>query len=157
MTIELTDIEIYNLIQEEKHLPLNYYHKLASFKLRQQHKEAELTVNGGNGSRFKIVLRQNTINRLDFSVILAYVKPNSNKLFRIRRYNGRSHHHTNKIEGNRFFDFHIHKATERYQEIGLKEDAYADPCDRYNNLEEALICLIDDCGFIVPGNQGKLF
>ena len=41
-------------------------------------------------------------------------------------------------------------ATERYQEIGAREDAYAEVTDRYDNLEGALDCLFDDAGFDVP-------
>ena len=69
------------------------------------------------------MLRQNKINRLDFSVILAVRVPQSNLLFRLRRYNGKSHEHTNHIEGDTFYDYHIHMATERYQEIGTRKDA----------------------------------
>ncbi len=41
-------------------------------------------------------------------------------------------------------------ATERYQEIGAREDAYAEVTDRYHNLDGALRCLFDDAGFDVP-------
>ena len=58
-------------------------------------------------------MRQNRINLLDFSVILAVRVPQLNQVFRLRRYNGRSHEHTNQIESVTFHDFHIHFATER--------------------------------------------
>ena len=69
-------------------------------------------------AEFRIILRRNHINPLDFSVILAVRVPNSNQLFRLRRYNGNSHEHTNKIENEKLHDFHIHLATKRYQERG---------------------------------------
>ena len=79
-----------------------------------------------------------------------YISRNPTGLFRLRRYNGKSHEHTNSIEGDTFYDWHIHMATERYQGIGAREDAYAEVTDRYNNLDEALSCLFDDAGFDVP-------
>lgn len=57
-----------------------------------------------------------------------------------------------------FYDFHIHIATERYQEIGTREDAYAEPTDRYGDFHSALQCLIDDTSLNVPPEaQRSLF
>ncbi len=98
------------------------------------------------------------MNPLDFSVILAYVVPNSNRLIRLRRYNGRSHHHSNPLEKEVFFGFHVHSATERYQRSGSREDSFAEPSDRYASLEEAIDCLLEDCGFVLPpDHQEDLF
>jgi hypothetical protein len=122
------------------------------------HKERELDVTGLNGSEFQLNIRQSVFNPLDFSVILAYSMPGSNILFRLRRYNGRSHQHTNKIEGNTFYDFHIHLATERYQVAGHDEESYAEPTDRYADLNGAIGCMLQDCAFEVPsGTQESLF
>jgi hypothetical protein len=52
----------------------------------------------------------------------------------LRRHNGRSHEHTNQIEASTFYDFHIHMATERYQELGMREDAYAEATDRFGDM-----------------------
>ena len=109
------------------------------------------------GSEFQIIVRQSIINALDFSIILAYSIPKSSVLFRLRRYNGRSHEHTNRVEGITFYDFHIHTATERYQEAGYTEEHYAEPTDRYADLSGAIQCLIQDCAFeLPPGTQGSL-
>ena len=104
-----------------------------------------------------MILRQSTVNALDFSVILAVRVPQSNQVFRIRRYNGRSHEHTNHIEGGSFSDFHIHIATERYQELGAREDAYAEPTDRYGTFQDALRCLIVDASFDAPPDPQRDF
>jgi hypothetical protein len=91
-------------------------------------------------------------------VILAWLPPKSNAIFKLRRYNGKSHEHTNKIEEERFYDFHIHPATLRYQQLGVKEESFAQATDRYQNFARPLRCMIDDCGFIVPKNdQLELF
>ena len=71
-------------------------------------------------------------------------------LFRLRRYNGKSHEHTNHIEGDRFYDFHIHMATERYQDIGSREDAYAMVTDGYTDIEGAIHRMFEDAEFDVP-------
>ena len=79
-------------------------------------------------------------------------------MFRLRRYNGKSHEHTNHIENVTFHDFHIHFATERYQELGTREDAYADPTDRYDDFDGAFLCLRDDTNLAVPhGAQRDMF
>ena len=44
-------------------------------------------------------------------------------------------------------------ATERYQEIGAREDAYAEVTDRYSELSGALDCLSRDAAFDVPPDE----
>lgn len=80
----------------------------------------------------------------------------SNALFRLRRYNGKSHEHTHRIEGLTLYDFHIHLATKRYQARGLREDSYAEPTERYSDLRSAIRCLLSDCGFVMPGDGPTL-
>lgn len=153
MAVRLTDAEIDRLIQERKPLPADY---LARIEVRPKrgHKEREMDVRGVDGSEFRVIARQSLHNSLDFSVILAFCPPKSTQLFRLRRYNGKSHEHTNTIEGQTFYDFHIHQATQRYQELGdKKEDAFGQATDRFADLAGALRCLIQDCGFEVPQQQ----
>lgn len=120
-------------------------------------KERDLDVKGVNGNEFRLILRQSDFNTLDFSIILALRSPGSYQLFRLRRYNGK-HRHTNKIEDNTIDDFHIHIATERYQELGMWEDAYAEASDRFWDFDSALHFMLDECGFDVPRDpQGRLF
>lgn len=72
------------------------------------------------------------------------------KEFRLRRHNGKSHEHTNKLEGTKSYDYHIYMATERYQEIAEKEDDFAEPTDRYQNFQKALQCMFEDANFTLP-------
>ena len=44
----------------------------------------------------------------------------------------------------------IHTATERYQEVGSREDAYAEATDRYSDLAGAVDCMLEDVGFCAP-------
>ena len=153
----LNDQEIEHLIKEKKPLPKDYSAKI-QVRPKRGHKERELDLKGDGGDDFRIILRQSIINPLDFSIILAFRPPQSNILFRLLRYNGKSHEHTNTIENISFYDYHIHKATERYQQIGSREDTYAEATGRFANIQQAVSCLINDCGFEIPsGTQRSLF
>ncbi len=157
MSKYFSDAEIGVFLQEAKPLGDDW---LTKTQLRQKrgHKERDVDIQGDNGSQFRLILRQGQVNVLDFSAILAVYVPKSNRLFRLRRYNGKSHEHTNHIEEVTFYDFHIHEATERYQERGTREDAYAEPTDRYGDFRGALNCLIADVNIEIPEDpQGNLF
>jgi len=152
-----SDLEIAALVQERKPLPEDWRNKV-QLRAKRGHSERELDVTGDAGNQFRLVLRQSKLNTLDFSIILAVNVPGSNQVFRLRRYNGKSHEHTNHIEGDTFYDFHIHFSTERYQELGTREDAYAEPTDRFGDIHAALRCVIADAEFEVPiESQGRLF
>jgi hypothetical protein len=77
----------------------------------------------------------------------SYTLPGTFTVFRLRRYNGSSHRHTNSIESETMDGFHIHTATERYQLLGGYEDHFAEPTDRYGTLDGAIECMLSDCGF----------
>lgn len=152
-----SDTEIGTLMRERKPLPEDWRRRV-QLRSKRGHQERELEMAGDGGSEFRLILRQNRINPLDFSIILAVRVPGSSQIFRLRRYNGKSHEHTNHIEAVTFYDFHIHMATERYQEIGTREDAHAEPTERYGDFHGALRCLIDDANLHVPPEaQSSLF
>ena len=157
MATRLTDIEIQTFLGERKDLPPDYLQRLRT-KPKSGHEERELDLKGISGSDFRVILRKSMYNSFDFSVILAYCVPGTTQVFRLRRYNGKSHEHTNAIERETFYAFHIHTATERYQDLGMREDSFAEPTDRFSNFEEAVDCLFDDANLKVPeGELGKLF
>lgn len=151
MAAFLTDHEIEELIREPKPLGTNWRRRFAT-KAKHGHRERELNVAGVCGSQFKVILRESIPNPLGFSVILAYSPPTTNQLFRLRRYNGKDHEHTNKLEKQSFFAFHIHAATERYQRSGFREDAFAEPTNRFSSFAGAVTCMLRDCGFVLPDN-----
>lgn len=153
-----SDLEINNLIAESKPLPLDWRSQIRMREARVS-KTGTCDIEGVNNNIFCLILRQNRLNLLDFSIIIGVYPPGSNKLFHLRRYDGKSHEHTNPIENQKFYDFHIHKATERYQNYGTcEEDKYAEPTDRFSNFGEALDCLLNDCGFELPDDpQLSLF
>ena len=157
MAIVYSDQEIEAFVRERKPMP-DDWRKRTRLIPKRGHAERHLDLNGDAGNEYRLILRQSQINVLDFSIILAVRIPQSTQIYRIRRYNGKSHEHTNIIENITFFDFHIHIATERYQEIGTREDAYAELTDRYGDFLGALQCLFIDANFEVPYEaQGTLF
>jgi len=149
MAAQYSDTDIKALIEEKKPLPGDFRSKI---RLREKrgHKEQDMNIQSATGHQFRLVLRQNNYNILDFSIILMFCPAGSNQLFRLRRYNGKSHEHTNSIESVKFYEYHIHTATERYQELGMREDSYAEPSDRFSDLNTAINCMINDCGFEAP-------
>lgn len=151
MDVFLTDIEIKSLIDETKQMTVDPAELLHNMKDKRGHSESEYNIVRSDGSTFSVRLRINNENPLDFSIILAFCPANSSKLFLIRRYNGKSHEHKNKLEGEEaFYNYHIHTATERYQREGTKEEYFAEETNRYSTALEALNCLMTDCNIISP-------
>ena len=151
MDIKYTDQQIAELIDERKVLPGDWRTQLD--------KNNSLYIIGELGNRFRLITNLNEKYPSDFSVILAVINPKTGAAFRILRYNGMPKRpHNNRIEKQKIYGYHIHSATERYQERGYDEETYAEETDRYNNLEGALCCLIQDANFELPAQlELKLF
>ena len=42
--------------------------------------------------------------------------------------------------------------------MGAREDTYAKPTDRFADFQQAITCMLKDCGFEMPlDSQGRLF
>lgn len=157
MAVRLNDAEIQALINEKKELPVGFERRM-QLKDKRGHRERDLPIDGENGSQFRLILRQSTYNALDFSVIVAYEPPDSTQSFRLIRCNGRSHEHTNPLESDKFYDFHVHRATERYQDSGYREDAFAVITSEYSDLLSALRFALQACSFqSAEGTTASLF
>ncbi len=158
MSITYTDEQIETLIREPKQLPKDYRAHLA-LREKRGHREQNYVLRGQEENEFQIILRQSRSNPLNFSVILAVIVPGTNRVFRLRRYNSRTHAHSNHLEKHKFaYLCHIHQATARYQEAGSDEESFAESTDRFSDLDGALDCMLKDCGFILPeGDQLGLF
>ncbi len=154
----LNDQDIEKIVKEEKRASVTLDAFFSQLKEKKAHREADIAIPRVDGSYFKVILRQNSLNPLDFSAILGIVVKGLNQFIKLRRYNGKSHEHRNKLEAEQFYGFHIHYATERYQNIGFKEELYAIPTERYANLRDALKCLALDCNITFLGsNQIEMF
>ena len=152
--VQLTSEDIEELIQMPKPLPPNYK-RLLRFRNKadsEQHEEAQLDVEAGEKGTFRIMIRKNLINPLDFSVILGYIPKERLNILRLRRYNG-IHEHTNRLEGVRFRGVHVHYATQHYQEAGWDIDDYAEPTNKYSTVDEALEVYFNECNFIRPEDE----
>lgn len=151
MEFILSDGEIEALIQERKLLPIEWIQKFVEVK-KKGHTEYHLNVPGNAGRDFEIIRRESNFDLANFSVVLGVYFPGENECFRLRRYNGNNHTHTNRIEKVEVCGFHIHMTTEKYQRKNLQDnriqiDGYAEPTTRYQDIEGALRCLIKDANF----------
>ena len=135
----MTDIEISKLLNAKKNI-LDFsqidkrHHKGHNFNLKDQ-----------EGNQFQVYMRQHKKQTDNFSCGLSFLQKDGSH-FTLTRYNGSSHNHRNELENIRLgYVCHIHKATEKYIDKGMKAEGYAESTDRYNNLMDAFICLCEDC------------
>ena len=88
--------------------------------------------------RFLIYQRQSLQDGLSYSCGIVYLPPGGPRLT-LARYNGPSHQH-----GEIRYKPHIHHATETAILAGRKPEHAAEETTRYESLEGALACLIED-------------
>lgn len=138
----ISDTQIQALISERKILSKNFQPNL---KEKNGQNQFEKEVTGINGNTFKIIVRQSIQNPLDFSVIFGVVL--NGRVFRLKRYNGDSHNHTNKLETIEIQGFHIHTATQRYQEQGFREENFAEKTSKYFDWKSALKFMLKENNF----------
>lgn len=98
-------------------------------------------------ARFAIYQRQNLNDPKDFSCGIVWRPPGGSPLT-LSRYNGPSHDH-----GDIAYRPHIHRATGGAIAAGRKPESEAVETDRYETVEGALACLIED--FRVSGVDAK--
>ena len=89
MAMILADTMIESLVRERMPLPVNGRNRTRMRSKRGQD-ECQMTVSGDARSEFRLILRRNKINVLDFSIILAVVVPQSNRVCRLHHYNKRA-------------------------------------------------------------------
>lgn len=141
----LTDNDIDNLIRGDKFLQASVLNN-SKWKIVGAHRKKEVPVSDMQGNdSFAVFWRQTTYDALDFTVGLSYKVPDSTQRINLIRCNGKSHTHTNKLEGNKLeVTFHIHRATEKYQNMGFKAEDHAETTDKYSTMDEAFkyLCLL---------------
>lgn len=149
MPDHIDDVEIARLISVPKLLPEAWEARLktrARPEISQKRANLEIPTTSG---LFTIMIRESTVNVLDFSVVLAFTRPNGT-LFRLRRYNGLHGGHVNHIERQAIRGYHVHIATERYQIAGYREDAYAIASQGFADIASALRLMFAECTFQLP-------
>lgn len=145
------DSEIAQLITERKALPGNWQDELENPKSKGSHVERQVDLVGASGTQFRVIVRQSLQASDDFSVILMANRVGKPEV-RLLRYDGGSHPHRNKIEGNWIVRRpHIHRATERYQELKWEvHDGYAEETSRYHDLSGAWENFVADANLQSP-------
>lgn len=143
-----TDQEVDTLINERKLVSEN--ENISNLKSLYGVLKGSIVTLIGESHKFELRSRVISKYRDDFSVILSVIMEDLNDTFRLLRYNG-FHQHKNKYEGIQLKPgFHIHKATEHYQQAKYrKHDGYAELTDRYDNMHSALRCMVKDCNIII--------
>ena len=121
--------------EKPTHAPV---HRQRNFKVR---------TDSETGPRFEIYARQNLLDEVDFSCGIAYLPLDGSRLT-LARYNGSSH-----VHGDIEYQTHIHGATAAAIAAGRKPEREAHQTERYETLDGALACLVDD--FNVSGVQTR--
>ncbi len=93
---------------------------------------------GDRTAKFQIYQRQNLSDEHDFSCGILYL-PHGGEPLTLARYNGPGHEH-----GDIAYRPHIHRASERAILAGRKPESDATATDRFQSLEVALACLVED-------------
>ena len=109
--------------------------------------QATATTGDDRRHRFLIYQRQSLRDEPSYSCGIAYLPPGGPRLT-LARYNGPNHQH-----GDIRYKPHIHRATEAAILAGRKPEYAADETTRYETLEGALACLIED--FRLSGIRAK--
>lgn len=121
----------------------------------EKHRRTDYNVLGEDGyTEFKIYKRQNIDIPPDFSCGIRWLMP-SGETLTLARYNGPSH-----IHGDIKYTPHIHVATEDAIQKGRKPESHAAATNRYDTVEGALHCLMEDfnvTGLSTTPDEPRLF
>lgn len=138
----MTDAEIDQLLK----MPKTVKNPGARSKKQKGSDQINYEVVSDSGEQFRLIKRQNLRVEDDFSCGLLYVKENGETVM-LARYNGSSHVHRNPLGDapDSHMQCHIHRATERYIAAGRKAEHFAEPTDRYSDVEGAFSAILSDC------------
>jgi len=147
----LSDVEIAAMLAESKPEvdPRALLQAFVNRTPKFGHRRHAFDVKGASGTRFQLSLRQSVHDPYDFSVVLSVIRREGT--VNLRRHNGSSHAHLNPIEGDRFRGvFHVHEATERYQQRGNDAEHFARETDEFADLATALTAMLRASSFREP-------
>jgi len=141
----LTDERIQSLLNMPKHVTNPKAREVSD----ANHLKRDYNVKSDDGAEdFVLFLRQNKTVNDDFSCGLRWIPPGSEELILVR-YNGPSHPHPNRLEGNKLeFVPHIHRTRERYLQANLRAEGFAETATRYTTMSGALHELVRDLHII---------
>ena len=135
-----TDEELSDLKTMPKHVTNPGARWLKKPRARPAHRQRTFQAVGEQDldARFSIYLRQSLADESDFSCGISYLPVGSPPLT-LARYNGPSHEY-----GEIAYRSHIHRATETAIAAGKKPESQAEETNRFETLDGALACLIED-------------
>jgi hypothetical protein len=135
----LTDAKIRELVR----MPKQVKNPTARLIADANHDKKEFMVESDDSTeQFRIFVRQNRTVADDFSCGVQWLAAGTGALI-LARFNGSSHVHPNKIEGDIIsFVCHIHRATERYIRGNFQPEGYAEPANSYTTCSGALHALV---------------
>ena len=135
-----TDSEIITLRSMPKRITNPRARWLEKPRGRPAHRQRNFQASGQQDeeARFSVYQRQNLNDDSDFSCGITYLPPGGPSLT-LARYNGPSH-----VHGNIAYRPHIHRASERAIAAGRKPESEAEATNRFETLEGALACLMED-------------
>ena len=135
-----TDEELTALRSMPKKITNPGAHWLEKPKGRPSHRQRNFQASSGQDdeARFSVYQRQNLNDDSDFSCGISYLPPGAPSLT-LARYNGPSHPHHDIS-----YRPHIHRASERAIAAGKKPESEAEETSRFETLEGALACLMED-------------
>lgn len=123
-------------------------------KVMPSHQQRSFQLRGEADARFAIYQRQSLLDERDFSCGIQYCPAGATPLT-LARYNGPSHVH----EEIRYRP-HIHRATAAAIAAGRRPESHATQTDRYETLEGAAACLLQDfhvAGIAATPDYPRLF
>ncbi|MXZ90736.1 MAG: hypothetical protein F4W95_05325 [Chloroflexi bacterium] len=157
MTDIISEARIAAMIAERKEMSEDWRQELANLKNRVGRHETEVDLTGTGGTPFRILISLRHSSPENFTVILMLNSP-THPNFPLLRYDGGSHDHRNRLEGNRIIRRpHIHRATERYQiaTYQRRPDGYAEETKRYQDLAGAWDCFRSDANLAFPDDDAS--
>ena len=137
----LTDSKIQQIAQ----MPKRVKNPTARFIADANHEKKEFLVESEDGTeQFRVFVRQNNTVTDDFSCGVQWFPVGAEPLI-LARFNGSSHTHPNRMEGNTLsYVFHIHRTTERYLHNNFSPEGYAEETTRYTSCNGALHALVSE-------------
>ena len=151
--VKYTNEEITRMVERVK--PIRPGTLDIDMKRDGKHRRGGVDLLDAKGVEYRIYIRQAILNSSNFSIGLGLKQEGTSTLFVLRRYCGNFKPHYNPIEGERFRDYHIHKATERYQRMkDVQPEKYAERTDKYDSFEGALETLREECNLVFSDQPG---
>lgn len=126
-------------LRDLKEMPKKVTNPQARWRKEEQHERRDYEAKSEDGSEmFRIYQRQSTVDEASYSCGILWILA-SGETLTLARYNGPSH-----IHGEIEYECHIHQATEEAIRAGRKPESHADRTERYQTVDGALDCLMQD-------------